>query len=284
VIRTRRLLRGLGRDTVVVANDPRVQAYLFAASRGLRGSTPVVNLVHEQDSAGRISARLAYRRFGAMMVIGANAAGEYRRRLPGVPVAKVNNFLPAEYFREAALRRRNSTPDRQPVLGVLARMIPEKGIAELVEEVAVETTRPLWVELLIGAAPEDLAYTDEIERRIDGLGLGDRIRLLGEVEDVPWFLASIDLLVVPSTGNEAQPTVIIEALAHGVPVVVREPLWSDDYEGLPVTRYRDPGDLADILRAPPSPAEPPAELARRFGPDQVLAGLEASGAAARARS
>ena len=146
------LLRGLGRDTVVVANHPRVQAYLFAASRGLRGSTPVVNLVHEQDSARRISARLAYRRFGAMMVIGANAAGEYRRRLPGVPVAKVNNFLPAEYFREAAARRRNSPPDRRPVLGVLARMIPEKGIAELVEEVAVETTRPLWGELLIGAA------------------------------------------------------------------------------------------------------------------------------------
>lgn len=284
VIRTRQLLRGLGCDTVVVANHPRVQAYLFAASRRLQASTPVVNLVHEQDSARRISARLAYRRLGAMMVIGANATGEYRRRLPGVPVAKVNNFLPAEYFREAAARRRNSPPDRRPVLGVLARMIPEKGIAELVEEVAVETTRPLWGELLIGAAPEDLAYTDEVERRIDGLGLGGRVRLLGEVEDVPRFLASIDLLVVPSTGNEAQPTVIIEALAHGVPVVVREPLWSDDYQGLPVARYRDPDNLADVLRQLPLPVAPPAELARRFGPDQVIAGLEISAQAARARS
>jgi glycosyltransferase involved in cell wall biosynthesis len=284
VIRTRRLLRGLGEETVVVANHPRAQAYLFAGSRGLQRSPPVVNLVHEQDSARRVSARFVYRRFGAVIVIGANAAGEYHRRLPGAPVTKMNNFLPEEYFRNATSRRTNSPSDRRPRLGVLARMIPEKGIAELVEELAVDSTRPLWRELLVGAPPQDLAYTKDVERRIDGLDLGDRVRLLGEVEDVPGFLASIDLLVVPSTGNEAQPTVIIEALAHGVPVVLREHLWSDDYEGLPVARYRDPDELADVLLELPSPMVPAEELARRFGPDQVLEGLAASAQVARARS
>jgi glycosyltransferase involved in cell wall biosynthesis len=284
VIRTRRLLCGLGRATVVVANHPRVQAYLFAASRGLRGSPPVVNLVHEQDSARRISARFAYRRFGALLVVGANAAGEYESRLPGVPVTKVNNFLPAEYFHQAAARRVLSPQYDEPVLGVLARMIPEKGIAELVDEVAAPVVQPRWRQLLIGAAFQDPSYVRGIERRIGELRLGDRIRLLGEVDDVPAFLGSIDALVVPSTGNEAQPTAIIEALAHGVPVVVRRPLWSSDYEGLPVARYRDPSDLAEALRELPSPPASPAELAQRFGPDQFLAGLDASAQAARARS
>jgi glycosyltransferase involved in cell wall biosynthesis len=284
VIRTRRLLRSVGPDALVVGNHPRPQAYLYAASR-LLGSVPaVVNLIHEQDSARRVSARFVYGRFGAVMVIGANAAREYRRRLPGAPVAKVNNFLPAEYFREAAARRADSRSDREPVLGVLARMIPEKGIAELVEELAVDSTRSLWGELRVGAAPQDQAYTKDVERRVDGLGLGDRVRFLGEVADVPGFLTSIDLLVVPSTGNEAQPTVIIEALAHGVPVVVREPLWSDDYEGLPVAPYRDPDDLAGVLRKLRSPVAPPGELAMRFGPDQLVAGLESAAQAARARS
>jgi glycosyltransferase involved in cell wall biosynthesis len=283
VIRTRRLLGELG-DAVVVANHPRVQAYLFAASRGLRGSPPVVNLVHEQDSAQRISARVAYRRFGAVLAVGANTAGEYGSRLPGVPVTKVNNFLPTEYFHRAAARRVLSPQYDEPVVGVLARMIPEKGIAELVDEVAAQVVRPRWRQLLIGGAFQDVSYAGGVERRIGELRLGDRIRLLGEVDDVPGFLGSIDALVVPSTGNEAQPTAIIEALAHGVPVVVRQPLWSSDYEGLPVARYRDPADLAEILRELPSPAASPAELARRFGPDQALAGLEAAAQAARARS
>jgi glycosyltransferase involved in cell wall biosynthesis len=283
VIRTRRLLGELGDGTAVIANHPRVQAYLFAASRGLRGP-PVVNLVHEQDSARRISARFAYRRFGALLAVGANAAAEYESRLPGLPVTKVNNFLPAEYFEQAAARRVLSPRYDEPVLGVLARMIHEKGVAELVDEAAAQVVRPRWRQLLIGGAFQDPSYARGVERRIGELGLGDRIRLLGEVDDVPGFLGSIDALVVPSTGNEAQPTAIIEALAHGVPVVVRQPLWSSDYEGLPVARYRDPADLAEVLVELPSPPAPPPELVRRFGPDQLLAGLEASAQAARARS
>ena len=48
---------------------------------------------------------------------------------------------------------------------------------------------------------------------------------------MPGFLGSIDALVVPSVGKEAQPTAIIEALAYGVPVVVRDPLYSPDFDG-----------------------------------------------------
>jgi glycosyltransferase involved in cell wall biosynthesis len=261
-----------------------VQAYLFAASRGVRGSPPVVNLVHEQDSARRLSARFAYRRFGVLLAVGANAAGEYESRLPGVPVTKLNNFLPAEYFRQASARRVLSPQYDEPVLGVLARMIPEKGIAELVDEVAAESVRPQWRELLIGGAFQDPSYASSVERRTGELGLGDRIRLLEDVNDVPGFLGSIDALVVPSTGNEAQPTVILEALAHGVPVLVREPLWSSDYEELPVARYRNSGGLADVLRDLPSRPASVEELIRRFGPDQAIAALEAAAQSASARS
>jgi glycosyltransferase involved in cell wall biosynthesis len=284
VLRTRRLLRSLKSDSLVIGNHTRVHAYLYAGSRGLGTLPPIVHIVHAKESLHQATARYIYGRFGALMVIGENTRREYRKRLPDVPVVKVNNFLPAEYFREAAGRRADSLSDHRPVLGVLARMIPEKGIAELVEELAADRTRPLWGELLVAAAPQDPAYTEGVERRIEGSWLGDRVRLLGEVEDVPGFLGSIDLLVVPSTGNEAQPTVIIEALAHGVPVLVREPLWSEDYEGLPVARYRDADDLAAVLREPPAPAAEPAELARRFGPDQVVAGLETTAQAARVRS
>ena len=105
VARIRRFLKGLGGDALVIGNHPRVHAYLYAATRGSAVAATIVNVAHEQESAGRASARFAYRRFGALLAVGTNAAGEYESRLPGVPVTEVNNFLPVEYFEQARARR-----------------------------------------------------------------------------------------------------------------------------------------------------------------------------------
>ena len=99
---------------------------------------------------------------------------------------------------------------------------------------------------------------------------------------MPGFLGSIDALVVPSTGKEAQPTAIIEALAHGVPVIVRDALFSPDFDGLPVAPYGTPSELATSCAPAVSGAGRRAD--RRFGPDQAIAGLEAAAQLARARS
>jgi glycosyltransferase involved in cell wall biosynthesis len=76
-----------------------------------------------------------------------------------------------------------------------------------------------WAALRVAGARQDEHYAAEVERRIASSGLGDRVELLGHRDDVVAFLAEIDALVVPSVGNEGQPTVILEALATGVPVI-----------------------------------------------------------------
>src|SRR5918997_1588619 len=96
-------------------------------------------------------------------------------------------------------------------------------------------------------AAQDPGYAGRIERAIAGHGLGDRIRLCGRVDSVTGFLDGLDALVVPSTGTEGQPTVVLEALARGVDVIVRDAVFSDDYRGLPVTAYRDPPQLRAAL-------------------------------------
>jgi glycosyltransferase involved in cell wall biosynthesis len=284
VARTRRFLRRVGPSALVIGNHPRVHAHLYAATRGMAGAPAIVNLAHELDSARRRYARFAYRRFGALLAVGSNAAGEYQARLPEVPVTKMNNFLPVDYFKEAQRRRVLSPSYAQPALGVLARLIPEKGIAELVELLATDQMRGRWGRLIVGGAFQDASYTRAVERRAEELGLADRVRLHGEVEDVPEFLGSIDAVVVPSTGNEAQPTVILEGLANGVPVIVREPLLSPDYDDLPVVPFLDASDLARILRDLPTRPASVEELVRRFGPDQAVAALESAAQLARARS
>jgi glycosyltransferase involved in cell wall biosynthesis len=271
----RRLLATAGDDVVVVANHPRAHAFAWAARRP---RVPAVLVAHDQESAARRSARFVYRRFGALVTVGANAAATYERALPGVEVRRINNFLldvPADAAPRAGHER--------PVLGVLARMIPEKGIRELVAELA--TQRDAWGLLHVGAAPEDPAYVAEVQRGLEDARLRSRVELLGHVADVPGFLAGIDVLVVPSVGPEVQPTVILEALAHGRPVVVRAPLWSPDFEGLPVLPYEDPGDLAAAIeRAAALPVPPWSELEGRFGPRQAVDGIVAAAQAASARS
>jgi glycosyltransferase involved in cell wall biosynthesis len=280
--RINRLLRELGRDTLVIGNHPRVHAYLFAAGRR-RGGPAIVNIAHEQGTASLPFARFVYRRSGALLVVGANAARAYEEKLPGIPVTKVSNFLPADYFRGA-----RAGPDRpsrsEGRLGVLARLIPEKGVLELIDELADEVASGAWKELLLGGPAQDAAYVRALKDRISFHGLSDRIRLIGEIEDVPAFLADLDALVMPSTGSEAQGRVIIEALAHAVPVIVREHIYSADFEGLPVTPYRGVGDLSEALgRLPVEPAQE-QDLIRRFGPEQAIEGIEAAAQLARTRS
>jgi glycosyltransferase involved in cell wall biosynthesis len=283
VRRTRRFLSGLDPAATVIGNHPRVHAYLYAASPR-SGGPAIVNIAHERDSASRSIARFAYRRFGSLVAVGANAAREYESRLPGVQVTQINNFLPVSCFERARGERVISPHVDDLSIGVLARLIPEKGIVELIEELAFPEIRPAWRKLVVGGERQDAAYANRVERRSEELGLSDRVSLIGETGDVPGFLGSVDVLLVPSIGKEAQPTTIIEALAHGVPVIVREPLYSSDFEGLPISSYGTPVELGKALRARRPSQASVEELIRRFGPAQAIAGIDTAAQLARARS
>ena len=93
---------------------------------------------------------------------------------------------------------------------------------------------------------------------------------------MPGFLASVDVLAVPSTGAEAQPTVILEALAAGRPSLVRPEVWSADFEGLPVGRFASAEELEGRLASPRVAPAPVAELRARFGPEQALEAIVAA--------
>ena len=271
VARTRRLLSEVGEQAIVVANTSRTQAYVVAAATTVRRPPAIVHIAHEQDTAGRLTARLALARLGALVAVGANAAAAYRLAIPSVEVDQVNNFLTSGEI----TRLRNGPAPRHAgtVIGVIARMIPEKGILEFLHELAAANTS--WANLLVAATPEDTDYEANVREQLDALGFDRRIQLLGHVKDVSGLLHAVDVLVVPSIGSEGQPTVILESLAAGVAVVVRRPLYSSDFEGLPVFSYSDAGDLATALNAAVnSPPASTAVLQQRFGPEQVLEGLE----------
>lgn len=135
----------------------------------------------------------------------------------GVPEEKLRvipNGLPEEAFATAgpALPR---TPDRFRV-GMIARMNASYKNHSLFLRAAARLVRKLpGVEFLLAG---DGPLRADLERSSKTLGLGDRVRFLGEQKDILAILAAIDVSVVPSV-SESSSNVILESMAAGVPVI-----------------------------------------------------------------
>ncbi len=152
-----------------------------------------------------------------------------------------------------AARRTLGVADDQPVVICVGNLLAEKGQHVLIEAIAEMETRADEPHLvLIGSDPSPMrAYRRRLERLIASRGLGDRIRLLGSVDQETlghWYRAA-DLLVHPSF-REGSPNVVREALACGTPVVASRvggvpELIASDALGLLV----EPGDVDGLVRA-----------------------------------
>ena len=108
-------------------------------------------------------------------------------------------------------------------IGYLARICPEKGLANLVGALVRlrEAGRDCRVRAAGYLAPGERAYLDEVRALIARSGAGDAFEYLGEVDRDQKFamLRSLHVLSVPTVYHEAKGLYVLEALACGVPVV-----------------------------------------------------------------
>jgi glycosyltransferase involved in cell wall biosynthesis len=103
------------------------------------------------------------------------------------------------------------------VVGYLGRLVPQKGVLDLVEALAL---LPPHTRLrLIG----DGVLRTQIADRAAELGLRERVELVAWTNDVPAELRRLDALALPSrttpTWKEQFGRILIEAMSCGVPVV-----------------------------------------------------------------
>jgi GT2 family glycosyltransferase len=126
-----------------------------------------------------------------------------------------------------------TTPRATPVLVWCGRLSAEKDPATTIAAFAIARRRRPLRLLVLGDGPERAALEGEVIR----LGLDDDVRFLGHVEPAAPYLARADICVL-SSRTEGMPTVAIEALALGTPVVatetaagVRELIGSDPARG-----------------------------------------------------
>lgn len=125
------------------------------------------------------------------------------------------------------LRRELGLPPEAPIVTVLARLNPVKGLEDFVAASALVARRVRDARFLIvgdgnvvrdGAVVPDVAYRQALERHARRLGLGERLVFAGLRLDVPELLAEAAVSVLPSL-SEGLSNVLLESMAAGVPVV-----------------------------------------------------------------
>lgn len=106
------------------------------------------------------------------------------------------------------------------LIGFLGNLEPHKGLHILISALGKvdEKLRGGDWELRVGGEVTDPRYKESLEGLLKRLEIGEKVKFLGWVEDVPGFLRELDLFVLPSF-TEGLPRAVMEAMAEGVVVI-----------------------------------------------------------------
>jgi glycosyltransferase involved in cell wall biosynthesis len=98
----------------------------------------------------------------------------------------------------------------------------------------------------------DGALLSDLRQTAAHLNLHETVEFCGFLSDMDRFYRSLNLFVLPSTGMEGLPLVVLEAMAYGLPIVATDVPGSTDalrhqLDGL-IVPPEDPVSLAQALR------------------------------------
>jgi glycosyltransferase involved in cell wall biosynthesis len=214
VAATRRAIRAADPD-VVLAHNVGVTAATWLALRLLRHPAPLLTVFHGVAAGDyRTSARLLSRAPAAVVTV----SGTIRDRLvaaglgPRPPIVIPNAVTAPALPDRARSRRELGLATDTPVALCAARMVDQKRHDVLLR--AWTSVRPPAVLLLAGDGPNRAA----VEHLRDELGLGGRVKVLGNRSDMARLLAVADVCTL-SSDWEGLPVALLEAMAAGRPVV-----------------------------------------------------------------
>ncbi len=145
------------------------------------------------------------------------------------------------------LREEYGMPPNASIVGVVARLEPEKGHPTLLEAwQRVVLQVPEAYLLVVG---EGSRY-DALAAQAADLGILDRVVFTGRRDDIPAVTAALDVAVLPSY-REAQGLTVLEAMALSRPVVASNvggipEMIEDGVTGLLVPPH-DPDALAEAI-------------------------------------
>lgn len=249
------LLRDLGVDLL---HTWLFHANLFGRLAGRLEGVPTIISSERSVNQGKGLFRIWADRFTStlanLIVVNAEAVRQTLVRREGISPSKISVIKSGVDLMKFSngkvngnLRSELGVDRKDFVISTVARLDPVKGHEDLLlamQEVwkAIPSTRLL----LVGGGPQK----KHIERKIELLGMAEKVMMLGVRRDIPEILAISDLFVLPSW-EEGMPLSLLEAMGMGKAVVatdvggVREVIPNDSL-GV-VVPARDPERLGQAI-------------------------------------
>ncbi len=248
VVRLARLLRRL-KPSAVVAHHIGPLLYAGTAAR-LAGVKTLIHYEHDawhyERKTNRHIVSVLSRVLRPVHVAVSNSVAERLSELIGGGLVKVippgidtDRYVPGDCF---GARLRNGLDPQQRWIGTVGRLVAVKNQEALIKALAQLDERHSCV--IIGDGPE----RGSLETLAGTLGLGDRVRFLGQRSDVHELIPALDVFCLPSL-NEGLPRSILEAQACGVPVVATAVGSVRDAVHQPSGELVAPGDVAGLAEA-----------------------------------
>ena len=138
----------------------------------------------------------------------------------GIDVAR---FSPSDRLQEVRMKIRRSLglPQECHVVGIVARLVREKGLHELLEAVKMLSRDFPDIRLLV-IGPRDETKTDGLSPHAAmEFGVADRVVFTGMRIDLPELYSTMDVFALPSY-REGFPRTLMEASSMGLPVVASD--------------------------------------------------------------
>lgn len=223
-----RLARRMRRERVDLFHSHEFNMNILGGAAAKLACIPHVATIHGRhwvaDSPRRVWAYRAMRRLGVPIVAVSEDLRTYLAEGFGLDpqtLEVIHNGIPMPPDRidagakhkeaQTAARRQLGLPDAGALLACIGNLYPVKHHACLVRAL------PSLPETHVA-----IAGRGEEENNLTGLasdlGVGDRLHLLGLLDDVVPLLCAADVFVHPSL-SEGLPLAVLEAMAHGLPIV-----------------------------------------------------------------
>ena len=204
-----------------------VHAHMYASDAAcacaLSGTTPPLVLTEHSEASWRSAdeqrcSQWFYAKARHIIAV----SKQIRKRLiehDGVPSHRIsvimNTLLPGLEASGGVQQACPAMLAGKPLVGVVARLQPEKGIGYFIEAAAyVLRVIPHAHFLIIGDGQE----RHSLQEQAIALGVQEQVHFIGFRLDVRALMQGLDVVVVPSL-SEGTPLVTLEAMAAGIPIV-----------------------------------------------------------------
>ncbi len=218
-----RLWRRIRHERPTVVHTHLMHADLYGITAARVARVPLVITTRHNDDAFRrrlplrLLNRMLWSRVDAGIAVSQSLV-RFSRTVEGaaVPIRAIHHGIASvPAASRAASRASLDLPPNAVIIGAVCRLTRQKGVPYLLEAFAAITTSfPHTVLLVAGDGPD----RQMLDRRIADLELQERVRFLGWRPDSDRILSALDLLVAPSLW-EGFGLVVLEAMAHGIPVL-----------------------------------------------------------------